>query len=191
MALSFAHDITPKPLKTPHSTMDPLTGRASLKTSYIARKRFRCWRRTYFGKFSSLISVGSAQSSKIRAMSFPTSFSAAVRNVFTMMAPLANDGDRRLGEHLEVGDQRALADVLEAQAHFLGMDFFHVIAIGVGAANQDFAFVGKPHRRVVGHSRRDAEHLALLGCVEVHSPLNLGSWANETHFPPHHVDQLW
>ena len=82
IALSLAQLMTPKPRKTPHSTTEPLAGIASLKISYSARKRFRCWRLTYFGKFSSRVSIESGHAVKMRSILPPISSSAAVRNFF-------------------------------------------------------------------------------------------------------------
>src|SRR6266550_621004 len=82
MALNLAQLMIPKPRKTPHSTTEPLTGIASLKSSYNARNRFRCWRLTYFGKFSSRASTVSALVLKIASILRPTCCSDSVRNVF-------------------------------------------------------------------------------------------------------------
>src|SRR5271157_1085760 len=91
MALSLAHAIRPNPRNTPHSTTEPLTGSASLKTSYRARKRFRCWRLTYLVKFSSLICVVSGHWSKIRATAAADSISSSVRSGFLSSMVLLPD----------------------------------------------------------------------------------------------------
>src|SRR5262249_2845325 len=79
MADSLDQVMTPKPRLTPHSTMEPLTGRISLNSSYKAKKRVRFWRRTYLGKFSILTSQLSGLRSKQVKFRAPSSRSAEVR----------------------------------------------------------------------------------------------------------------
>src|SRR4029077_7224424 len=62
-----------------------------LKISYSARKRVRCWRRTYLGKFSSRTSTGSPLSSKIFATAGPTVFSCSVRSGLESVLRLIRD----------------------------------------------------------------------------------------------------
>jgi hypothetical protein len=87
IVLNLHQLINPKPRNTPHSTIEPLIGKIILKISYSAKNRLRCWRRTYFGKFSSLCSVESEFCSKMLAIEFPTCNSAAVRKVFIIKLP--------------------------------------------------------------------------------------------------------
>src|SRR6185312_1404636 len=82
IVLNFAQDMRLKPRKTPHSTIDPFTGRIILKISYMARKRFKCCRRAYLGKFSSFVSILSEQFTKMLSNDFPTFCSASVLNDF-------------------------------------------------------------------------------------------------------------
>src|ERR1044071_8248338 len=74
--------MTLNPRKTPHSMMDPLTGSAILKISYIARNRFNCWRLTYLGKFSNLVSILSEELIKTFSIALPTDCSVSVLKVF-------------------------------------------------------------------------------------------------------------
>src|SRR6266550_5440313 len=118
MALNLAQLMTPKPRKTPHSTTEPLTGIASLKSSYNARNRFRCWRLTYFGKFSSRASTVSALVLKIASILRPTCCSDSVRNVFIWYVRrtsrrsyiVALDHNRRVGH-----DRREVKEVIGEQ----------------------------------------------------------------------------
>src|SRR5688572_22015222 len=80
MAESLAHVMMPKPWLTPHSMTEPFTSITRRKISYSARKRVRFWRRTYFGKFSSLVSQGEGLRSKQARLPGASSFSASVRS---------------------------------------------------------------------------------------------------------------
>src|SRR5438094_3443374 len=168
IALSLAQAMTPKPRNTPHSTIEPLMRRTRLKISYKARNRFRCWRRTYFGKFSSLSSILSGQLVKMRSMFLPTCCSVGVRKVFMelcdLVMPGALDGGNSAawnpddGLRISTGDQPqggqnqaqidpkgVPSDILETQPDFLRMNLLHVVLIGVRTALQDFTLVSEPN----------------------------------------------
>src|SRR5260370_5265143 len=106
-ALSFAHAIRPQPRVTPHSTTDTLTGSARLNTSYRARKRVRCWRRTYLVKFSSRVATGSVLSRKILSSSSATMASCGVRRGFASFFSVLCD--------IAVADLAALPAALDAR----------------------------------------------------------------------------
>src|SRR2546430_5464840 len=90
-ALSLAHAIRPYPRFTPHSTIEPLTPMIRLKPSYSASSLVRCWRRTYFGKFSIRTSTGSGLALKILSISGPTSRSWSVRRGFDSVLRVISD----------------------------------------------------------------------------------------------------
>src|SRR5437588_8832932 len=90
-ALSLAHAIRPYPRFTPHSTIEPLTPMIRLKTSYRASSLVRCWRRTYFGKFSIRTSTGSGLALKILSISGPTIRSWSVRRGFDSVLRVISD----------------------------------------------------------------------------------------------------
>src|SRR5689334_3324476 len=102
MVLIFAHDMSPNPRNTPHSTTEPLTGSTSLNSSYIARKRLRCWRRAYLGKHSSFASVVSLAWSKISAIADPTACSTGVLKVFMHGCGYPTKSDRQIVRWIRV-----------------------------------------------------------------------------------------
>ena len=66
------------PRNTPHSTIEPLTGSASLNSSYSAAKRVTCARRAYRARLARRVGRSSALREKTSAMAPGTRRSASV-----------------------------------------------------------------------------------------------------------------
>src|SRR6266850_478237 len=66
------------------------------------------------------------------------------------------NGHDRLPKNLAIQRERLCSDVLETQAHFLGMDFLEVLFVWVGTAAQDFSLVPKPDGSGIRNARAHA-----------------------------------
>lgn len=80
---------------------------------------------------------------------------------------------------------------MEIDAQFVGHDLMDVGVLGIGRLREEIVFVAVLDGGFVGDAWPDAEHLSLLGGIEIDIFLYFRPGTHEVHIAAQHIDQLW